>query len=96
MNEHRRGKREESREVIATYSARGWRMSRLRRDRTDEPVARDQIFRHVREQGEKYFPCSAEHDWEHYPVDPYSAITNGHKNCTLDNPEHELFAVVEN
>ena len=51
-------------------------MSRLTRDRTDEPVSRDQILRRVRGQGNIHVPCSADHeqDWRPYPVDPYSAI----------------------
>ena len=48
-------------------------MSRLTRDRTAEPVSRDRILRREREQGNGYFPCSADHvqDWQPYPVDPY-------------------------
>ena len=55
-------------------------MSRLTRDGTAEPVSRDQILRHVRGQGNIYFPCSADHeqDWQPYPVDPYSAICDDH------------------
>ena len=51
-------------------------MSKLTRDGTAEPVSRDQILRHAREQGKIHFPCSADHeqDWQPYPVDPYSAI----------------------
>ena len=51
-------------------------MIRLTRDGTAEPVSRDRIFRHVRGQGNIYFPCSADHeqDWQPYPVDLYSAI----------------------
>ena len=49
-------------------------MNRLTRDGTAEPVSRDQILRREREQGNGYFPCSADHeqDWQPYPVDPYS------------------------
>ena len=49
-------------------------MSRLTRDRTAEPVSRDQILRHERGQGNIHFSCSADHvqDWQPYPVDPYS------------------------
>ena len=49
-------------------------------ERTAEPVSRDQILRHVRGQGNTYFPCSAEQeqDWQPYPVDPYSAICDDH------------------
>ena len=48
--------------------------------RTAELVSRDQILRHVRGQGNIHFPCSAdhEHDWQPYPVDPYSAICDDH------------------
>ena len=55
-------------------------MSRLTRDGTAEPVSRDQIFRHARGQGNIHFPCSADHeqDWQPYPVDPYSAISDDH------------------
>ena len=55
-------------------------MSRLTRDGTAEPVSRDQILRHVREQGNIHFPCSADHeqDGQPYPVDPYSAISDDH------------------
>ena len=55
-------------------------MSRLTRDRTVEPVSRDQILRHARGQGNIIFPCSADHeqDWQLYPVDPYSAICDDH------------------
>ena len=55
-------------------------MSRLTRDGTAEPVSRDQILRHARGQGNIHFPCSADHeqDWRPYPVDPYSAICDGH------------------
>ena len=55
-------------------------MSRLTRDGTAEPVSRDQILRHARGQGNINFPCSADHeqDWQPYPVDPYSAICDGH------------------
>ena len=57
-------------------SAWVWRMSRLARDGTAEPVSRDQILRHVRGQGNIIFPCSADHeqDWQPHPVDPYSGI----------------------
>ena len=50
-------------------------ISRLTRDGTAEPVSRGQIFRHVREQGNINFPCSADHEqiWKPYPVHPYSA-----------------------
>ena len=50
-------------------------MNRLTQDETAEPVSRDQIFRRAREEGNIHSPCSAdnEQDWQHYPVDPYSA-----------------------
>ena len=55
-------------------------MSRLTRDGTAEPVSRDQVLRRERGQGNIHFPCSAdhEHDWQPYPVDPYSAICDDH------------------
>ena len=55
-------------------------MSRLTRDGTAEPVSRDQILRHARGRGNVHFPCSADHeqDWQPYPVDPYSAISDDH------------------
>ena len=37
-------------------------MSKLARDGTAEPVSRDQILRRERGQGEKHFPCSADHE----------------------------------
>ena len=52
-------------------------MSRLTRDGTAEPVARDQILiRRERGQGNIHFSCSADHeqDWQSYPVDPYSLV----------------------
>ena len=36
-------------------------MSRLTRDGTAEPVSRDQNLRRVQEQGNNYFPSSADH-----------------------------------
>ena len=52
-------------------------MSRLTRDRTAEPVSRDQTLRRKRGQGKVHFPCSSDHeqDWQPYPVDPYSCYT---------------------
>ena len=49
-------------------------------DGTAEPVSRDQILRRERGQGNIHFPCSADHkqDWQPYPVDPFSAISNVH------------------
>ena len=60
-------------------------MSRLTRDGTADPVSRDQILRHVREQGNIYFPCSADDklDWQPYPVDPYSAICDDHISLSI-------------
>ena len=39
-----------------------------------------QIRRRERRQGNVHFPCSADHkqDWQPYPVDPYSAISDDH------------------
>ena len=55
-------------------------MSRLTRNGTAEPVSRDQILRRERGQGNIQLPCPADHeqDWQPYPVDPYSAIWDGH------------------
>ena len=53
-----------------------WRMSRLTRDGTAEPVSQDQILRRERRQENNHFPSSADHeqDWQPYPVDLYSSI----------------------
>ena len=50
-------------------------MSRLARDGTAEPVSRDQILRRQRGKGNIHFTCPAdhEHDWQPYPVHPYSS-----------------------
>ena len=55
-------------------------MSRVTRDRTAEPVTRDQILRRERGLGNIIFSCSADHvqDWQTYSVDPYSAICDDH------------------
>ena len=80
MNRRRRGNREELRDEQAPDSAWVWRMSRLTRDGTAEPVSRDQVLRREQGQGSVQFPCSAdhEHDWQSYSVDPYSAISDDH------------------
>ena len=60
----------------APDSVRVWRMRRLTRDGTVEPVSRDQIFR--REQGEenktKNWLADHEQGWQPYLVDPYFVI----------------------
>ena len=58
-------------------------MSRLTRNGAAEPVSRDRILRRERGQGKTNIPCSAdqEQDWQPYPVDPYSAISD---KCTLE------------
>ena len=70
------------RNPVSTRFSLSMEMSRLTRDGTiEEPVSRDQILRHVvRGQGNIHFPCSADHeqDWQPYPVNPYSAICDGH------------------
>ena len=68
-------------------------MSRLTRDETAEPVSRGQILRHVRGQRNIHFPCSADHeqDWQPYPVDPYSAICDGHRYIHIYIHTHYLF-----
>ena len=60
-------------------------MSRLTRDRTAEPVSRDQILRRERGEGNFHFPCSADHvqDWQPYPVDPYSCCMCDHTCMTI-------------
>ena len=52
-------------------------MSRMTRDGIAKPVSRDQILRRERGQENIHFPCSADHvqDWQPYPVDPYSALS---------------------
>ena len=47
-----------------------YRLSRLTRDGTAEPVSRDQILSHIRGQGNTNFLCSAddEQDWQPYPA----------------------------
>ena len=64
-------------------------MNRLTRDGTTEPISRDQILRHARGQINIHFPCSADHeqDWQPYPVDPYSAICDGHTYIHTDQCE---------
>ena len=59
---------------LSTIFSLSMEMSRLKRDRTAEPVSRDQILRRERGQGNIYFPCSADHvkDWQPYPIDPCS------------------------
>ena len=47
--------------LILIVSLSVWRMSRLTRDGTAEPVSRDQFLRRLRGQGNVYFPCSADH-----------------------------------
>ena len=50
-------------------------MSRLTRDRTAEPLLRDQILRRERKRGNIIFPYSVDHVqdyWQPYPVDPHS------------------------
>ena len=53
-------------------------MTRLARDETAKTVARDQTFRHEQGQGNIHDPCLADHeqDWQSYPVDRYSAISD--------------------
>ena len=53
-------------------------MNRLTGDGTAEPVSRDQILRRGQGPGNINFSCSADHeqDWQPYPVDPYSAVSD--------------------
>ena len=55
-------------------------MRRLTRDGTAEPVSRDHILRREGGQGKKHIPCFADHeeDWQPYPVDQYSSISDDH------------------
>ena len=59
--------------TVSTRFSLSIEMSRLTRDRTAEPVSREQILRRERRQGNINFPCSTDHkqDWQPYPVDPY-------------------------
>ena len=52
-----------------------------------QPVSRDQIIRRERIQGNKYFPCSVDHeqDWQQYPVDPYFTISDDDTYIYLGN-----------
>ena len=52
----------------------------MNRDGSAEPASRDQILRREQEQGNIHFPCSVDQylDWQPYPVDPYSAISDDH------------------
>ena len=52
----------------------------MKRDRTTEPISRDQSFRRERGQKNVYFPCLVDHeqDRQPYPVDPYSAVCDDH------------------
>ena len=57
-------------------------MSRLTRDGTAEPVSRDQILRHEREQGNIHFPCSADKS------------TIGNLTCLIYNTIHAVHCVL--
>ena len=79
-------------------------MSKLTRDGMAEPVSRDQILRRERGEGNINFPCSAsadyEHDWQPYPVDPYSAIicddyTYIHSGSARLPPTHTVRSTVQ-
>ena len=63
------------RNPVSIRFSRSMEISRLTRDRTAEPISRDQIFRLERGQGNIHFPCSAdlEEDCQRYPVDPSSS-----------------------
>ena len=66
-------------------------MSWLTRDGTAESVSRDQTLRHVREQGNIHFPCSAdrEQDWQPYPVDRHSAICDDYTTYYIVTKRYE-------
>ena len=53
----------------------------MTRDGTAEPVSRDQILRRQRGQRNIIFPCltNDEQDWQRYPIDPYSALSDDHR-----------------
>ena len=72
-------------------------MSRLTRDGTAESASRDQILRHVRGQGNINFPCSADHeqDWQPYPVDPYSAISDDHTYVHTPSGKSRVYRVTQ-
>ena len=63
----------------------------MTRDGMAEPVSRDQILRRERRQGNKCFPSSAdpEQDWQPYPVDPNSAISDDHTYTLFGNRKDE-------
>ena len=69
-----------------------WKVSRLMRDGTAEPVSRDQILRRERGQEKVHFPYSADHerDWQPCPVDPYSAICDDHTLKRCRNKQQQL------
>ena len=55
---------------MSMLTRRDGRTARLARPNSQAPT----------ETGKFVFPCSADHeqDWQHYPVDPYSAICDDH------------------
>ena len=55
---------ERGRNPVSSRFSLSMEMSRLTRDRTAEPVSRDQIFRRERGQGTIHVPCSADHEQE--------------------------------
>ena len=68
----------------------------LRRNRTAEPVPRDQIIRCERGQRKKRCLCSShhEHDWQAYSVDPsYSAETPDHGQIRRQLQIKKLFLI---
>ena len=81
---------------VSTRFSLSMEMSRLTRDRTAEPVSRDQILRRERGQGNIMFPCSADHvqNWQIYPADPYYCYMCGHTyvhtTCTLYEVDSEM------
>ena len=75
------------RNPVSTRFKLSMEMSRLMRDRTAEPVSRDQILRRERGQGNIHFPYSADHeqDWRLYPVDPSSCYMCDHTHIISEN-----------
>ena len=85
--------------LVSTRFSPSMEMNRLTRDGAAEPVLRGQILRRERGQGNIYFPCPADHkhDWQPYPVDPYSCHmcdhTYIHKYMARYEVEYDKYGV---
>ena len=69
----------------------------MTRDGTVESISRDQILRRERGQGKiqyLWFLAVHEQDWQPYPVDPYSAISNDHTYILADDGIYILHAAI--